>query len=153
MQDELISRQAAVDALKQAYWNKDMQNAKDDPCIVDAMTDWAIRTIKDLPPVNSAEKQELCEDAVSREAVLMELGKYLCGVPFDEKGIDEVIKELPPVNLQPKTGHWIHERCDMYSCSACGHWHTDLSDEKLYMNYCPNCGAKMVKPQESEVSE
>ena len=50
--EDAVSRQAAIDALKQAYWNKDMQNAKDDPCIVDAMTDWAIRTIKDLPPVN-----------------------------------------------------------------------------------------------------
>lgn len=41
------------------------------------------------------------EDCISRESVLMELGKYLCGVPFDEKGIDEVIKELPSVT--PKT--------------------------------------------------
>lgn len=45
----LISRQAAIDALKVAYWDKEIQSAKDDPCIVDAMTDWAIRTIKELP--------------------------------------------------------------------------------------------------------
>ena len=42
--------------------------------------------------------------------------------------------------LESCTGHWIYERCDMYSCSVCHHWHTDL-DEK--MNYCPNCGARM----------
>lgn len=45
----LISRQSAIDALKVAYWDKEIQSAKDDPCIVDAMTDWAIRTIKELP--------------------------------------------------------------------------------------------------------
>ena len=49
-------------------------------------------------------EQEPCEDCISREAVLIELDKYLCGVPFDEKGIDEVIKELPLVTSQPR---WI----------------------------------------------
>jgi hypothetical protein len=45
---DCISRQAAIDALKKAYWDKDIQSAKDDPCIVDAMTDWAIRQVKAL---------------------------------------------------------------------------------------------------------
>ena len=47
--DDSISRQAAIDALKVAYWDNDIQSAKDDPCIVDAMTDWAIRQVKALP--------------------------------------------------------------------------------------------------------
>ena len=47
---ELISRQAAIDALRVAYWDDNIQSAKDDPCIVDAMTDWAIRQVKALPP-------------------------------------------------------------------------------------------------------
>lgn len=42
-------------------------------------------------------EQQPCENAISRQAVLMEIDKYLCGVPFLEKGIDVVIKELPPV--------------------------------------------------------
>lgn len=46
---DLISRQAAIDALRVAYWDKNIQSAKGDPCIVDAMTDWAIRQIKALP--------------------------------------------------------------------------------------------------------
>lgn len=49
MRDDLIRRQDAIDALKVAYWDKNIQSAKDDPCIVDAMTDWAIRQIKALP--------------------------------------------------------------------------------------------------------
>ena len=49
--DDLISREQAINELKLAYFNKDLQSAKDDPCIVDAMTDWAIRTIRRLPSV------------------------------------------------------------------------------------------------------
>ena len=49
-------------------------------------------------------EQEPCEDAISREAVLMEIDKYLCGVPFGEKGINVVLKELPPVTLKAR---WI----------------------------------------------
>ena len=45
----MISRQAAIDALRVAYWDDNIQSAKDDPCIVDAMTDWAIRQVKALP--------------------------------------------------------------------------------------------------------
>lgn len=47
--DDLISRREAIDVLKEAYWDRNIQAAKDDPCIVDAMTDWAIRKIKGLP--------------------------------------------------------------------------------------------------------
>ena len=46
---DLISRKQAINELKLAYFDKDLQSAKDDPCVVDAMTDWAIRTIKRLP--------------------------------------------------------------------------------------------------------
>ena len=42
---------------------------------------------------------------------------------------------------EPKTGHWINCKCD-----KCGYvvqpWNTT--------NFCPNCGAKMIEPQESE---
>lgn len=41
--------QAAIDALRVAYFDNNIQSAKDDPCIVDAMTDWAIRQVKALP--------------------------------------------------------------------------------------------------------
>lgn len=50
--DDLISRQAAIDALKEHYWDSELQKAKDDPCVIDAMTDLGIRTIKALPPVS-----------------------------------------------------------------------------------------------------
>ena len=46
---DLIDRQTAIEALRVAYWDDNIQSAKDDPCIVDAMTDWAIRQVKALP--------------------------------------------------------------------------------------------------------
>ena len=54
---DLISRQAAIDALRVAYWDDKIQSAKDDPCIVDAMTDWAIRQVKALPSAQPERKK------------------------------------------------------------------------------------------------
>lgn len=57
--------------------------------------------------------------------------------------------EIPPEwwnaeYKEPKTGHWIDEfgGCE---CSECGYL------EPGYSDYCPNCGARMAEPQESEV--
>ena len=52
--------------------------------------------------------------------------------------------------VKSKTGHWIvhpkgiyaHLVCDKCLCNAPYDCET---------NYCPNCGAKMIEPQESEV--
>lgn len=64
----------------------------------------------------------------------------------------------------PKTGHWIYgedsvECHDGWFCSKCGHfefWDYSFDSEvaKLHLpNFCPDCGAKMVEPQESEDEE
>lgn len=96
-------------------------------------------------------------DAISRQAVL--------DLAYDMSEIDgehftepcmvvdvEDIQKLPPVNpKESKTGHWINTETKgvryafwcRYKCSLCG----GLSD---CTNFCPNCGAKMVEPQESE---
>jgi rubrerythrin len=93
-------------------------------------------------------EREPCEDAISRQAVLIELDKYLSGVSFDEKGIDVVIKELPPVSPQPKMGRWSHDGShwkNRFICSECGY---KLFDEPT--SYCPNCGAKMAESEGKE---
>jgi len=59
---DLISRQAAIDALRVAYWDGNIQSAKDDPCIVDAMTDWAIRQVKALPPAQPEQQWIPCSE-------------------------------------------------------------------------------------------
>lgn len=60
--EDAISREEAINELKLAYFNKDLQSAKDDPCIVDAMTDWAIRTIKNLPSVTPQTRWIPCSE-------------------------------------------------------------------------------------------
>lgn len=109
--------------------------------------------VKAMEMAIKALEQEPCEDAVSRQAVLdkmKERDEELSSIcPRD-------IRELPSVTPQPKTGHWIvgkYTEDDIryndrsYKCSECGRV-VDFKD-----NFCPNCGAKMVDPQESEETE
>ena len=94
-------------------------------------------------------EQELCDDAISRQAAIK---------AFKPRGIAEdvwqecneykMLSSLPSVNPQAKTGHWSHDGShwkNRFICSECGY---KLFDEPT--NYCPNCGARMVESQESE---
>ena len=103
--------------------------------------------------------QEPCDDAISRQAAIK---------AFKPRGIAEdvwqecneykMLSSLPPVNPQPKTGHWIKysiSRCgeQHYKCTSCGYYINFGKWGEIYTKkykYCPNCGAKMVEPQESE---
>ena len=72
---------------------------------------------------------------------------------------------------QPKTGHWIEDAKTYYeelnkrglgvdeytpyftddiACSECLAKYSMLDNETQFFKHCPNCGAKMVEPQESE---
>ena len=97
-------------------------------------------TDKDADEIIKALEQEPCEDAISRESVLRLFATH------DGKYLYEAIRELPPVQKEPKTGHWIKSNIGGAKvCSVCNA-HMGLSSFK----FCPNCGAKMVEPQESE---
>lgn len=70
-----------------------------------------------------------------------------------QEAITMAVKALSMPSAQPKTGHWImthdyftgaYESIDYVKCSCCGEDSLEMGD------YCPNCGAKMVDPQESE---
>lgn len=51
---------------------------------------------------------------------------------------------------EPKTGHWKrNETIRLTYCSECG-FGQHIDEFRTY-NYCPNCGCRMVEPQESEV--
>ena len=165
--EDCISREAVLEnikGLKKSPWfNDDIPGVR----IVrkEAVEIIEDLCIKNLPSVNHAEKQELCEDAVSRQAVLDIFADNADAVRPYSKTWEEV-KALPSVNPQPKTGYWIghREHCENLGvmpsglgayewCSNCDcgidvrEWHINN------YNYCPDCGAKMVKPQESEVKE
>ena len=119
-------------------------------------------------------EQEPCEDAISREELLKTIDtwdKFGCDadtklVPYQDHYIpyihyDDVvkcIKGMPSVTSQePKTGHWIEkqekEDCEPFILWECSNCHnTVLRGHFRKYSYCPNCGAKMVKPHESEVN-
>jgi hypothetical protein len=66
----------------------------------------------------------------------------------------KVVKDtVAEIRQELKTGHWVgideypHED---YECDNCGFIHTFIDGHTAQYNYCPNCGAKMVEPQESE---
>lgn len=105
-------------------------------------------------------EQEPCEDCVSRQAVIDAAidgaDKWDGGFNRErEKCIREEIDKLPPVSPQPKMGHWIDimvgdmpaQRCDrcntFYPLAYTGGGH----------KFCPNCGTRMVEPQEGSDKE
>ena len=62
---------------------------------------------------------------------------------------DDVLKAL---EQEPKTGHWRHYE-GMLTCSECGSAFYDDIMEYCgddVPKYCPDCGRRMVEPQESE---
>lgn len=65
--DDLINRQDAIDALKQHYWDSELQKAKDDPCVIDAMTDLDIRIIKALPSSQTEQRWIPCSERLPEE--------------------------------------------------------------------------------------
>ena len=92
------------------------------------------------------------EDLISRQAVI-----DACDQSINLFEAVDRIKELAPVTPQPKTGHWIinedEENTVHGHCSVCGWEAHYYEDDIIGMPYCPNCGAKMVEPQESEDKE
>ena len=113
-------------------------------------------------------KQEPCDDAVSRKLAIRAIKNLYPDIPrVDFNGAkrkwadkyaqyiecERLIEQLPSVNPQ-KSGKWIKTISEngitsAVRCSECGF------EDNRYMlfRYCPNCGAKMVEPQESEDKE
>lgn len=71
-----------------------------------------------------------------------------------EKDFNEILDlAIKTLEQEPKTGHWIKSEIKNAThcvCSECGdYW--DITGDLFA--FCPNCGAKMVEPQDSEVDE
>ena len=92
----------------------------------------AVDRIMDLPSVEQEPCSNCCNGNQIEKAKLCQKS-YLAGMEHKQ---------------EPKTGHWIEceDEVKVY-CSEC----KEISDYPT--NYCPNCGAKMVDPQESEDKE
>ena len=102
-----------------------------------------------------------CEDAISRNIAVANVQELAKLHPNDSNNLNKVVKcleTLPPVTPQPKIGHWIK-----YGIPRCGEQHYKCTNCDEYFNFglysdyykkafkfCPNCGCRMVEPQESE---
>ena len=88
---------------------------------------------------------DLGVDLISREQAKAAIRDKFKDLPSRVE-INTILNELPSVTPQePKTGNWneIPKYKDIaWMCSECGRFTT------MKHNYCPNCGAKMVEPQE-----
>lgn len=105
-------------------------------------------------------EQETCEDVISRQAAQIELTKCEVIDAYDENDnlvgcynadtVDSIVRNLPPVTPQQKYGKWVRIDKDKCKCDQC----EVISFVAMYpngdANYCPNCGCRMIEPQESE---
>lgn len=90
-------------------------------------------------------EQQPCEDAISRAAAVKVASGYC-----HPANIAKELAKLPPVTPKPETAHWIKVPDEeTFFCSKCN---ARLYDEQTYLplNFCPNCGAKMIEQQGSE---
>ena len=89
--------------------------------------------------------QQPCEDAISREeAIRVAEQGQIQGYEWQFKKLCN----LPSVTPQRKTGKWIKYCYQNLSCSNCGYIAADTDIDEY--KYCPNCGCRMIEPQESE---
>lgn len=116
----------------------------------------------ELSPV----EPDKCDDCISREALddaisnltywHFENGRLITGgggskaeTVYKVDDVTRLTHILPPVTSQPKMGHWINIDATHSKCDRCGAIF-EIASENGEANFCPNCGAKMVEPQESE---
>ena len=97
--------------------------------------------------LNGIQKQQPCEDCISRDdaiELIASVDETNGNEPvFSGKQVIKMLKGLPSVTPQPKTGHW--EDCSNgWMCSNC------YKDVSHWSDFCPHCGAKM---EESEGEE
>lgn len=123
--DVAVSRRAAIDIIESWLSCDDYNEAERH--IMRAMQS----VLYDLPPVRPQEPTDT----------------------WSIKDISDTFKKHGLIREQePKKGEWIYKLEDWNecTCSECGYSKRTDVHIRLGWNYCPNCGAKMVEPRESE---
>lgn len=120
--------------------------------------DAAVKALEQEPTT----KNDLGVDAVSRADAIDIIQEMhgLAKADVISYAVNRII-ELPSVTPQePKTGHWVKTpkavmgEGYMWYCDKCGYRvYQDSSRDYPSEKYCPDCGHRMVEPQESEDKE
>ena len=100
-----------------------------------------------------AKRDLSCEGAISRQAAIDAMATWDWQELYLPIHFKQLLEELPSVSTE-KTGRWIKSR-DSYgnnhfTCPFCEHDIATKYAGTWNDNYCPNCGARLVEPQESE---
>lgn len=154
-----MTREDVINELRKLeYYGRPFDNSKE-------QGEKAIRKAQALAMAIQILEQEPCEDVISRQAAKNAICDYVCGkgircVEEHECRMKKMISELSSVQPKPKTGHWIELTklsCAEYSCYVCSECEAYAKDHSRRLRvqnrkslFCPDCGLKMVEPQESE---
>lgn len=137
-----MTREERLELLKQI--EKDIYVCSLESTFIDDVKSCAIRSaIEEL-------EQEPCEDCISRQAVcdMIEKAQIITDGEFCGYCIEDIdINTLPSVTPQPKTGHWVRVDKNKLRCSKCEVIHLIAQYPNGKIDWCPNCGAKMVESQ------
>lgn len=100
-------------------------------------------------------EQKPCDDSISRAAAVKVASGYC-----HPANIAKELAKLPPVQPQPKTGHWFYDKSiDNWRCSECNETPKTMgycgsaNFMAKHFKFCNHCGVRMVEPQESEDKE
>ena len=152
--NDLISRQAAIDALERAKQNihHNIERAIGDA--VCGILDEVENGIKQLPPVNNSENPNSL-DCISRQAAINAIDKCYCGGEdscgepwiYKENAVEAIQMIEPIPSAEPKKGKWIKSGKwgRVYKCNQCGNFldFDGVNAGRGDANFCPNCGADM----------
>ena len=91
------------------------------------------------------------DDLISRQAAVYAIDEMSYAFNVKTNAHMAFIKALAKLPSAERRGRWIEEYSTNHfqaKCSACGESTLygvsyDLKDNAYYMNYCPNCGARM----------
>ena len=64
----------------------------------------------------------------------------------------DLIDDMPAVDVQPiRHGRWeLTNNPSFRKCSECGAWWSSDITDNCFTNYCPKCGARMMKDGDTE---
>lgn len=122
---------------------------------ISALEQEPITTTNNNEPITIIYPTIVCDDAISREAVMNEIkcwigsGEYRYTNATDY--LSKRIRELPSVTPSRHKGHWIgidEEPHEDFECCVCGKAIYAIEDLSEY-KYCPNCGAEMESSDDS----